>query len=68
MGLARVSVMGRTVMFLLLLLLLLPLESEGACVTTGCLGCGGQAITCLAAGLTQFPMFSAEDAALVTQL
>lgn len=55
-------------MLLLLLLLLLPLESESACMTTGCMGCGGQAISCSAAELTQFPRFSAEDAALVRQL
>ena len=66
MGLARVSVMRTVVM--LPLLLLLPLESEGTCMTTGCLGCGSQAISCSAAELTEFPRFSAEDAALVIDL
>lgn len=52
----------------LLLVGLLAIESESACTTTGCLGCGTDFISCSGATLTQFPSFTAEDAARADQL
>ena len=54
---------------LLFLVSLSSLSSENACVNvTGCNGCGTSTISCSAAGLTEFPRFSAVDTALVGKL
>lgn len=52
-----------------LLVGLLPLSSETACVNaSGCFGCGSSAIRCTGGEFTQFPRFSAADAELVEDL
>ena len=48
---------------------LFAISSENACVNvTGCNGCGTTSIDCTAAGLTEFPRFSADDIVLVENL